>query len=92
MAVPRRDTVVVLTVCLLTHAMTEYIVITHFIQPLPSTRRDWQFGTLFVAPMSAWWLLWIAALTARIVLDIWTFLRFLGRLITGEHDDTPHSA
>lgn len=83
MAAPRRGCLGALLICLATLAMTEYTVITYFVQPLPSTRLDWQFATLFVAPMSAALLLWSAALTVRIILDIWTFLRFVGQLITG---------
>lgn len=83
MAAPRRGCIGFLLICLATLAMTEYAIIAFIVQPLPSTRFDWQFATLFVAPMSAALLLWSVALTVRIVLDIWTFLRFVGQLITG---------
>jgi hypothetical protein len=61
--------------------MAEYIVITQFVQPMPSTRLDWQFATVLIAPMSAALLLWFAIFIVRIVDDVWTFLKFLGRLI-----------
>lgn len=85
MAAPRRGCVISLLICLATLTAAEYIIITRFVQPLPSTHFDWQFATLFVAPMGAALALWSLVVTIKIILSIWTFLGFLGRLITGEH-------
>jgi len=84
MAAPRRDILSVLLVCLMTLAVTEYAVIELMVLPLPSTRDDWLIATLFVAPMAALLLLWIAMLVARIICDLLDFITFLGRVLTGE--------
>ena len=85
MAAPRRGCISCVLVYLTTLAPIEYAVITRLVQPMPSTRRDWQFATMFVAPMSAMLLLWFVVFIVRIVADVWTFLGYLGRLISGEH-------
>lgn len=84
MAAPRRDILSVLLICLVTLMVTEYTVIELIVLPLPSTRDDWLIATLFVAPMAALLLLWIAMLIARIICDLLDLVIFLGRVLAGE--------
>lgn len=83
MAAPRRDTLSFLLICLATLVLTECAVIILIVLPLPSTRDDWLVATLFVAPMAALFLLWIAMLIARITCDVLGLFAYMGRLLAG---------
>lgn len=85
MAAPRRSTLGIILVCLATLALTEYVVITYLVQPLPSKRFDWLVATLCIAPFATAFFLWLAMLTARVIADVLAFLRYIGQWTTKEH-------
>lgn len=82
MAAPRRSTLGFLLICLTVLALTEWTVIRIAVLPLPSTRTDWLLATGCIAPMTAAFLLWLAAAIARIVTDVLALLRHIGQWIT----------
>lgn len=83
MADPRRGSIPLTLICLITLAAAEYGVIAYAVLPLPSTRTDWLIATLAIAPFLAAVSLWLVALTLLVAIDTPRALKAMRRWFTG---------